>query len=50
MSKNKKRKGFASADAPIFDEKDFLRYFEDRVSEMIRNEIETHFKDMLWKY
>lgn len=50
MSKNKKHKGFASSDAPIFDEKDFLAYFEDRVSEMIRNEVEAHFRDMLWKY
>ena len=50
MSKNKKYKGFVSADEPIFNEDDFLTYFEDRVSQMIRNEIETHFRDMLWKY
>ena len=50
MSKNKKYKGFASTDAPIFSEEDFLTYFEDRVSEMIRNEIEQHFRDTLWKY
>lgn len=50
MKKNKKHKGFASPYAPIFDENDFLRYFEDRVNQMIRNEIETHFRDMLWKY
>lgn len=49
-SKNNKHKGFASADAPLFSEEDFLTYFEDRCSEMIRNEVETHFKDMLWKY
>lgn len=50
MSKNKKYKGFASTDAPIFSEEDFLTYFEDRVSEMIRNEVEQHFRDTLWKY
>jgi hypothetical protein len=48
--KNKKRKGFASVDAPIFNEDDFLEYFESRVSEMIRNEVEQHFRDMLYKY
>ena len=50
MSKNKKNKGFASSNAPIFSEEDFLTYYEDRVSEMIRNEIEQHFRDTLWKY
>lgn len=50
MSKNKKHKGFASSDAPIFDSNTFLTYFEDRVSMMVRNEIEQHFRDTLWKY
>lgn len=50
MSKNKKYKGFASTDEPIFNNDDFLCYFEDRVSQMIRNEVEQNFRDMLWKY
>ena len=50
MSKNKKHKGFASTDEPIFNNEDFLHFFEDRCSEMIRNEVEAHFRDMLWKY
>ena len=50
MNKTKRYKGFASADEPIFNENDFIRYFEDRISEMIRNEVEAHFRDMLWKY
>lgn len=50
MNKNKKHKGFASSNAPIFNENDFLNYFEDRVSDMIRNEVEQHFREMLWKY
>ena len=49
MSK-KRYKGFASVDEPIFNQNDFLSYFEDRVSEMIRNEVEQHFRDTLWKY
>ena len=50
MNKNKKHKGFASVDAPIFDENDFLSYFEERISQMIKNEIEQHFRDMFYKY
>lgn len=50
MKKNKKHKGFASTDAPIFNENDFLQYFEDRCSEMIRNEVSQHFRDLFWKY
>lgn len=49
MKKNKK-KGFASVGEPLFNSDDFLEYFEDRVSEMIRNEVEAHFRDMLYKY
>jgi hypothetical protein len=50
MSKNKKYKGFASTDEPIFNNDDFLCYFEDRVSQMIRNEVEQNFRDMFYKY
>ena len=50
MKKNKSKKGFASAGQPLFKSDDFLEYFEDRVSEMIRNEVEAHFRDMLYKY
>lgn len=50
MMKNKRKKGFANARQPMFDQEDFMTYFEDRVSEMIRNEVEQHFRDMLWKY
>ena len=47
--KIKKKKGFANAGQPMFDEEDFMAYFEDRVSEMIRNEIEAHFRDLFYK-
>lgn len=50
MNKTKRYKGFASVDEPIFNQNNFLAYFEDRVSEMIRNEVEQHFRDTLWKY
>ena len=50
MKKNKKHKGFASTDAPIFSEEDFLWYFEQRVSELIKNSLDEHFQNMLWKY
>ena len=49
MSK-KRYKGFASIDEAIFNQNDFLAYFEDRVSEIVRNEVEAHFRDMFWKY
>lgn len=49
MEKIKKKKGFANAGQPMFDEEDFMAYFEDRVSEMIRNEIENHFRDLFYK-
>lgn len=50
MNKNKRKKGFANAGQPMFSDEDFLGYFEDRVSEMIKNEVEAHFRDMLYKY
>ena len=50
MKKNKKHKGFASVGQPLFSSDDFLEYFETRVIEMIRNEVDAHFRDMLYKY
>lgn len=50
MSKYKKRKkGFASPEEPLFDNRDFLRFFQDRMSQMIRIEVEAQFRDMMWK-
>ena len=50
MKKKNKHKGFAAADAPLFSNEDFCEYFENRISMLIRSELETHFRDMLWKY
>jgi len=50
MKNKNKHKGFAAADAPLFSNEDFCEYFESRVSMMVKNEIEQHFRDMLWNY
>lgn len=48
--KNKKKRGFANAGQPLFNDDDFMEYFESRVSEMIKNEVEQNFRDMLYKH
>jgi len=50
MKMKKQHKGFAAADAPLFQSDQFCEYFESRVSMMVKNEIEQHFRDMLWNY
>ena len=49
MKKIKTKRGFANQGQPMFDQEDFMQYFEDRVSEMIRNEVEAHFRDLFYK-
>jgi len=49
MNKNKKRKSFVSDGELLFDNKDFIQFFHSRVEQMIRNEVEQHFKDTLYK-
>ena len=50
MYKSKKRKkGFVNPEEPLFDNRDFLRFFQNRMSEMIKNEVEAQFRDMMWK-
>lgn len=50
MYKSKKRKkGFVNPEEPLFDSRCFLRFFQDRMSEMIKNEVEAQFRDMMWK-
>lgn len=49
MSKDRRKRGFASVGQPMFNEEDFMEYFEKRVSEMIRNEVEAHFRDMFYR-
>lgn len=47
--KSKRKMGFVNPDEPLFDSRDFLRFFQYRMSEMIRNEVEAQFRDMMWK-
>ena len=47
--KSNRKKGFVNPDEPLFDSRDFLRFFQDRMSEMIRLEVEAQFRDMMWK-
>ena len=49
MKKINRKRGFANLGQPMFDQEDFMQYFEDRVSEMIRNEVEAHFRDMFYR-
>ena len=47
--KRKRKMGFANPEEPLFDSRDFLRFFQDRMSQMIKNEVESQFRDMMWK-
>ena len=48
-TKNSSKKGFTSAGQPLFSNSDFMRLFNDRVSELLRREVENPFSDMMWK-
>ncbi len=47
MKKNKTE--FAIADKPIYNNQDFLWYFEERMSDMIRQEVSAHFANLFYK-
>ena len=49
MCKTKNKKGFASVGQPLFTNQDFLAFFNSRISELIKREVEQQFSDMLWK-
>lgn len=49
MKGKNRKKGFACPEEPLFDNGDFLRFFQDRMSQMIRIEVEAQFRDMMWK-
>ena len=49
MKTNKKKMGFAAHGEPLFDRDEFLWFFEKRIADMIRNEVEQHFKYMMYK-
>ena len=50
MEKNKKDTGFASLGQPLYDKNDFLWYFEQRVNDIIRLELNSFFAKMMYQY
>lgn len=42
------RKGFALKDAPLYDREHFLYYFENRLKEIIKNEVEANFRECFY--
>lgn len=43
-----KNKGYADASEPVYDRETFLYYFENRLKELIREEVKSHFSQMYW--
>ena len=43
------KNGFAATGQPLYDNQDFLWYFEQRMTDMIRQEVEAHFANMFYK-
>lgn len=44
----KYRNGYALKDAPLFDREHFLYYFENRLKEIIKNEVEANFRECFY--
>ena len=42
------RKGFACTSEPLYNQSDFLFYFENRLQEMVRNEFDAHFRECFY--
>lgn len=49
MSKKRHIKNFASESQSLFDQKDFLWYFEQRTRDLVKNELEYMFQNLLYK-
>ena len=49
MNKKNKRKSFVTEGEPLFNNKDFIQFFHNRVEKLIRAEVEQHFRDTLYK-
>ena len=45
---NEQQRPYVRKDTPLFDKKHFLYYFEARLREMIRNEVEANFKQSFY--
>ena len=42
------RKGFAMKSAPLYSQDDFLYYFENRLNQIVRNEVEANFRECFY--
>lgn len=42
------RKGFAMKDAPLYSQDDFLYYFENRLNQIVKNEVEANFRECFY--
>ena len=49
MNKKRHNKSFVSDGQPLFTQQDFMWYFEQRVQDMVRNELEYMFQNMMYK-
>ena len=45
---NKQQRAFVCKDTPLYDKKHFLYYFEARLKEMIRHEVEANFRQSFY--
>ena len=50
MKTTRENRGFASASQPLYDKNDFLWYFEQRVNDIIRLELNSFFAKMMYQY
>jgi len=42
------RKGFAMKSAPLYSQDDFLYYFENRLNQIVKNEVEANFRECFY--
>lgn len=47
---NKTKKKYPLPGEPLYDNQDFMWYFEQRMFDMIRQEVESQFQNMLYKH
>ena len=45
---NHNMRGFACTSEPLYNQGDFLYYFENRLQQMIRNEFDAHFRECFY--
>lgn len=50
MEKNRKSRGIALSGQSLYDKKDYLWYFEQRVNDIVRLELNSFFAKMMFQY